>query len=50
MTDHTDSHPGTRLLIIAATFVIIVWGINEAQSVVVLFLSLFFSLSSRGCR
>jgi predicted PurR-regulated permease PerM len=48
MTDHTDSHPGTRLLIIAATFVIIVWGINEAQSVVVLFLvSVFLAIIAR---
>lgn len=38
MIDQSTSHRGTRLLIIAATFVIIIWGINQAQSVVVLFL------------
>ena len=38
MAEKTDPHRGTRLLIIAATLVIILWGINQAQSVVVLFL------------
>jgi predicted PurR-regulated permease PerM len=38
MTDQNDSHRGIRLLIIAATLVIILWGINQAQSVVALFL------------
>ena len=38
MTDQSDSQSGTRFLIIAATSVIIIWGIYQAQSVVVLFL------------
>jgi AI-2 transport protein TqsA len=38
MTDKSDSLGGTRLLIIVATLVIIIWGINQAQSVVVLLL------------
>ncbi|NTV47006.1 MAG: AI-2E family transporter, partial [Chlorobiales bacterium] len=38
MTDLNASHHGTRFLIIAATFVIIIWGINQAQSVVALLL------------
>ena len=38
MTDQRFSDRGTRLLIIAAAIVIILWGINQAQSVVVLFL------------
>jgi AI-2 transport protein TqsA len=38
MTDQSDSHRGTRLLVITAACVIIIWGINQAQSVVVLFL------------
>ena len=38
MTDQSNAHRGTRLFIIAAAFVIIIWGINQAQSVVVLFL------------
>lgn len=42
MTDQSDSHPGTRLLIIAATIVIILWGINQAQSVLVLLLVSMF--------
>jgi hypothetical protein len=33
MTDQSDSHRGTRLLVIMATCVIIIWGINQAQSV-----------------
>jgi AI-2 transport protein TqsA len=38
MTDQITVHRGTRLLVIAATIVIIIYGINQAQSVVVLFL------------
>jgi AI-2 transport protein TqsA len=38
MADQSDTHRGTRLLVIVATCVIIIWGIHEAQSVVVLFL------------
>jgi predicted PurR-regulated permease PerM len=38
MTDQSGVHRGTRLLIIGATCVIIIWGLNQAQSVVVLFL------------
>jgi hypothetical protein len=33
MTDQTNSHCGTRLIIIAATFVIIILGINQVPSV-----------------
>ena len=42
MTDQSNSHRGTRLLIIAATFVIIIWGINQAQSVLASFLVAVF--------
>jgi AI-2 transport protein TqsA len=38
MTDRSNYLRGTRLLIITATLVIIIWGINQAQSVVVVFL------------
>jgi AI-2 transport protein TqsA len=38
MADQSTSHRGTRLITIAAAFVIIIWGVNQAQSVVVLFL------------
>jgi AI-2 transport protein TqsA len=38
MIDQSNSHRGTRLLVIMATCVIIIWGINQAQSFVVLFL------------
>jgi AI-2 transport protein TqsA len=38
MADERDAHRGTGLLIIVATWVIIIWGIYQAQSVVVLFL------------
>ena len=38
MTDQSTSHRGTRLLIIAAALVIIIYGINQEQSVVALFL------------
>ncbi len=45
MTDQNNSHRGTLLLIITATVVIIIWGINQAQSVVTLFLvSVFLTL------
>jgi len=45
MTDQNNSHRGMRFLIIAAAFVIIIWGINQAQSVVALFLvSVFLAL------
>lgn len=42
MTDQSTSHRGTRLLIIAAALVIIIYGINQAQSVVALFLVAVF--------
>jgi AI-2 transport protein TqsA len=35
MVDQSNAYGGTRLLIIAATLVIIIWGINQAQSVLV---------------
>ena len=38
MKDQALSQRGTRVLMLAATSVIIIWGINQAQSVVVLFL------------
>jgi len=38
MIDQSNAHRGTRLLVITATCVIIIWGINQAQSVVVVFL------------
>jgi predicted PurR-regulated permease PerM len=38
MSDLSSSHRVTRILIITATLVIIVWGINQAQSVLVLLL------------
>jgi predicted PurR-regulated permease PerM len=38
MTDQSTSHRGTRPFIIAASLVIMIWGINQAQSVVVVFL------------
>ena len=45
MTDQSSSHRGTRLLIIVAALVIIIYGINQAQSVVALFLvSAFLAL------
>ena len=45
MTDQNNSHRAMRFLIIAASFVIIIWGINQAQSVVALFLvSVFLAL------
>ena len=45
MTDQSTSHRGTRLIIIAAALVIIIYGINQAQSVIALFLvSVFLTL------
>jgi predicted PurR-regulated permease PerM len=45
MTDQTTSHRGTRLLVIAAALAIIIYAINQAQSVVALFLfSVFLAL------
>lgn len=38
MADQSASHSGMRVFIIAACLVILVWGINQAQSVVVVFL------------
>ncbi len=42
MSDQNASRRGTRPLIIAATLVIIIWGIGQAQSVVVLLLVSMF--------
>ncbi len=42
MNDLSSSFAGTRYIIIAAMFVIILWGITQAQSVVVLFLVAVF--------
>jgi AI-2 transport protein TqsA len=48
MADQSNSRRGTPLLVIAATLVIIIWGINQAQSVVVLFLvSVFLAVIGR---
>jgi D-alanyl-lipoteichoic acid acyltransferase DltB (MBOAT superfamily) len=45
MTDQNSSHRGTLLLVIPAALVIIIYGINQAQSVVALFLvSVFLAL------
>jgi predicted PurR-regulated permease PerM len=45
MIEQSNSHRGTRLLVIAAALVIIIYGINQAQSVVSLFLlSIFLAL------
>ncbi len=45
MTEQSNAHRGTRLLFIAAALVIIIYGINQAQSVVALFLfSVFLAL------
>jgi predicted PurR-regulated permease PerM len=45
MTKQSDLHHGTSPLFIAAAFVIIIYGINQAQSVVALFLvSVFLAL------
>ena len=42
MTEQSDSHLGTRLLVIAAALVIIIAGIHQAQSVLVSFLVAVF--------
>ena len=42
MDEQSNSFNGTRFLVIAAALVIILYGINQAQSVVVLFLVSFF--------
>ena len=42
MTYQSNAHRGTHPLVIAATCVIIIWGINQAQSVIVLFLVSMF--------
>jgi AI-2 transport protein TqsA len=45
MTDQINSHHGTRFLITVASLVIIIYGINQAQSVVaLLLLSVFLAL------
>jgi AI-2 transport protein TqsA len=45
MTDRQNAHHGTRFLITLATLVIIVYGINQAQAIVVLCLvSIFLAL------
>jgi len=45
MTDPDNSHRGTRFLFIAAALVIIIYGINQAQSTIALFLvSVFLAL------
>ncbi|MBF8296716.1 MAG: family transporter [Bacteroidetes bacterium] len=45
MTDQNSSHRGMLLLVIPAALVIIIYGINQAQSVVALFLvSVFLAL------
>ncbi len=45
MTDQSNSHRGMHFLVIAAALVIIIYGINQAQSVVALFLvSVFLAL------
>jgi AI-2 transport protein TqsA len=45
MTEKNNYMQGFRFLFIAAAFVIIVWGINQAQSVMVSFLiAVFFAI------
>ncbi len=45
MTEQSDSHRGTPILFIVAAFVIIIWGIYQAQSVLVWFLfSVFLAI------
>ena len=45
MAEQSDPLRGTRFLVIAAALVIIIYGINQAQSVVALFLvSVFLAL------
>ena len=44
MTDQSNAHRGTRLFIIAGASVIIIWGVNQAQSVLaVLLVSVFLA-------
>jgi AI-2 transport protein TqsA len=48
MTEQSNSHRDTPLLIIAATVVVLLWGIYQAQSVLVLFLvSVFLAFIGR---
>lgn len=42
MTEQSHLYRGTRFLVVAAAIVIIIWGINQAQSVLVLFLVSIF--------
>ena len=42
MHDQENIHHGTSFLVVAASFVIILWGINQAQSVIVLILVALF--------
>ena len=42
MTDQVISNRGMRLILIAGTFVIVIWGINQAQSVISLLLFAVF--------
>jgi AI-2 transport protein TqsA len=45
MTEQSNVHRGTRLFTIAGAFVLIVWGINQAQSVVdVILVSVFLAV------
>ncbi len=45
MTEQSDSHRGARILVIVAALVIIIWGIYQAQSVLVWFLvSVFLAI------
>jgi AI-2 transport protein TqsA len=45
MTEDSTSHRGTRFLVIAASLTIIVWGVNQAQPVLVLLLvSVFLAM------
>jgi len=48
MIDQSSPYRATRLLIVAATFTIIIWGINQAQSILVLCLvSVFLAIIGR---
>jgi AI-2 transport protein TqsA len=42
MTEQSNSQRGSRFLVIAAALIIIIWGINQAQSVLVSFLVAVF--------
>src|ERR1041385_4354831 len=45
MTDQNNSHRGTHFLVLAAALVILIYGVNQAQSVIALFLiSVFLAL------